>query len=111
MSGYARISAAVAGLLLASCTSVSQTVPGPATLAAPALAPAPGPSQPDAGDACRAAVAAAAGRAMSETTVLATETSRAGLAARIALRGTTRPWLCIASPEGIVQNVTYMGEG
>ncbi len=107
MSGYVRIFAVFTALLLSSCSSVPRSSPAVVPLA-PA---APSEKQPDGNEACRAAVAAAASRPVTDTSIMATETSRAGLAAKVALKGAARPWLCIASPEGIVQNVSYMGEG
>ncbi|MBB4063182.1 hypothetical protein [Gellertiella hungarica] len=94
-------------LLAASCSSVPQ--PAPASV--PVKAPAALATSPDGAEACRAAVASTAARPIADTSLLSTETSRAGLAARIALKGAARPWLCIAGPDGIVRNVSYMGEG
>ena len=107
MSGFNKVSGVFVTLFLFSCSSVPQPPAGPVQVAVAA----PAASQPDGTEACRAAVASAAARSVADTSVLATESSRAGLAAKVALRGATRPWLCIASPEGVVQNVSYMGEG
>jgi len=77
------------------------------------LAVAPSVDEPaQTGDAkCRHAVAITANRPIDDTSVLTMETSRAGEAYKIALKGANRPWSCIIDASGMVSNVMYMGEG
>lgn len=92
--------------LVASCTTGPEPIPSLPAPVTPAQTAPPSP-----GEVCRAAVAQTANRPIGDTSVLQTDSSRAGSGVRIGLRGAERPWLCILGPDGSVRNVMYMGEG
>ncbi|PZQ47156.1 MAG: hypothetical protein DI556_18235 [Rhodovulum sulfidophilum] len=71
-------------------------------------APALGPAQSRAvSDACRVAVAAAAGVPVSEVTPLDLMAGGAGIEARMVVGGARAPWACFADRTGTIRGVEY----
>lgn len=94
-------------LALALGTSACQTM----ETAAPAPATEPAASTQTPEMTCRMAVAGTANRDLADTAVMSVDRSRAATAVTVSLKRAERPWSCILDPDGVVQAVTYMGEG
>lgn len=62
-----------------------------------------------AANACRAAIARQAGRAVSDVAVFDVAESEAGVGVMATVAGAEAPWACQSSPDGRVAGVSYTG--
>lgn len=86
---------------LAACVETPSPMPMPATTG--------GNLTSVAANACRAAIAAQAGRPVTDVAVFDVAESEAGVGVLATVAGAEAPWACQSSPTGQVAGVTYTG--